>query len=227
MLKYKPQSGQLKWRTSVGLNMDCRARISGQRKRSSTTWNLSNKEPQERLPACFPWATRLPGTASMLALCSTFSRGAVLMQDKPPLWEGVIYQMLLKSTLHTSFHLEVTPSGLALTHNGQWAFLGVTVTSPLLKEHSTLLPWCTEGQAGCLAVLNFGMWLRGPGRLLVPHLQYLRFLVLRTTRSPVEPLQAKGHLHKPGVNTHWSHAWVCRCEGGTSGMKASPDKLFL
>lgn len=141
MLKNKPQPGQLQWRTSAGLNMDCRARISGQRKRSSTTWNLSNKEPQERLPACFPWATRLPGTASMLALCPTFSRGAVLMQDKPPLWEEIIYQMLLKLTLHTLLHLEVMPFGLALTPSGQRAFLGVTVTSPLLKAHSTLLPW--------------------------------------------------------------------------------------
>lgn len=105
--------------------------------------------------------------------------------------------MLLELTLHTSLHLEVTPFSLALTHNGQLAFLGATVISHLQKAHSALLPWFTEERAGCLAVLNFGMWLRGPGRLVTPHLQYLRFLVMRTTRSLVEPLQVKGRPHKP------------------------------
>lgn len=105
--------------------------------------------------------------------------------------------MLPKLTLHTSLHLEVTPFSLALTHNGQLAFLGATVISHLQEAHGTLLPWLTEEWAGWLAVLNFGMWLRGPGRWAMPNLQYLRFLVRRTTRSPVEPLQVKGHLQKP------------------------------
>lgn len=54
MLKYKPQSRQLKWRTSVGFDVDCTAWISRQRQRSSTTWNPCNKELRERLPSLFP-----------------------------------------------------------------------------------------------------------------------------------------------------------------------------
>lgn len=116
---------------------------------------------------------------------------------------------LSDATLHTSFHLEVMPFGLALTNipqpNGEPAFLE-SLSLPPAQSTQHPSPVVTEGQAGCLAVLNFGMWLRGPRRLLLPHLQYFRFLVLRSTRSPIAPSQARGHLHKAGVNTGQSHA---------------------
>lgn len=115
--------------------------------------------------------------------------------------------MLLKLTLNTSLHLEVRPFSLTLTHNGQLAFLGATVISHLQKTHSAFLPWLAEEQAGWLAVLNFGMWLRGPRRSVTPHLQfkivqYLRFLVMRTTRSLAEPFTGKG---PPTQMMRWTH----------------------
>lgn len=106
---------------------------------------------------------------------------------------------------------------------GQLPFLGATVISHPQKAHSALPPWFTEERAGCSAALNFGMWLRGPGRLVTAHLQYLRFLVMRNTRSLVEPLQVKGRPHKP-PNEHALvpcpvlQTWDC----GLTGMKASP-----
>lgn len=61
--KYKPQSRQLKWRTSAGFNTDCRARISRKGQRSSTTWNLNNKEYRR---GCQPVSPGLQGFQAQL-----------------------------------------------------------------------------------------------------------------------------------------------------------------
>lgn len=73
VLKYKPQSRQRKWRTSAGFNTDCRVCISRQRQKSSTTWNLSNKELQEGF--------------------QPVSRGLQRFQAEVPRWHSVPHPM--------------------------------------------------------------------------------------------------------------------------------------
>lgn len=163
----------------------------GQRRSREEPLKTSARKLQERLRACFLWAIRFSGTAPMLAPCPTSNRGAVLTQAKPPLREGIIYPMLLKSM---PLHLEVPPFSLALTcTEHSWEM----PSFPTCNKHKA--PFSLGSMKNEQAIWHYPILVCGSeGHEDQPHLQYLRFLVMSPPRSlSREPVQAKGCLHTP------------------------------
>lgn len=154
----------------------------------------------------------------MLAPRPTSNRGAVLTQAKPPLREGIIYPVLLKSM---PLHLEVPPFSLALTHTEHsWEM----PSFPTCNKHKA--PFSLGSLKNEQAIWHYSILVRGSeGHEDQPHLLYLRFLVMSPPRSFCrEPVQAKGCLHTP-CSELASVPYFCRPETrrrGCSGTRLLP-----